>query len=140
MQQLALDFLVPEDEWAFDLLYCVAFVVMDKQWLDKNASYMDFNVRSACAHFILCFNSKCKSSTDLMFVMPLPGSAEVDKSPAGERAYAGRCHPYRRHAIIQPALLVTKIPNSLQNRTELMVQLYRTSLSLISRRKFLATK
>nr|CAB3491545.1 unnamed protein product [Digitaria exilis] len=31
------------DEWAFDLLYCVAFVVMDKQWLDKNASYMDFN-------------------------------------------------------------------------------------------------
>jgi len=43
MQQLALDFLVPEDEWAFDLLYCVAFVVMDKQWLDKNASYMDFN-------------------------------------------------------------------------------------------------
>ena len=42
---------------------------MDKQWLDKNASYMDFNVRSAYAHFILCFNSKCKSSTDLMFVM-----------------------------------------------------------------------
>jgi hypothetical protein len=33
-----------EDEWAFDLLYCVAFVVMDKQWLEKNASYMDFNV------------------------------------------------------------------------------------------------
>uniref|UniRef100_A0A0E0F5S1 ELMO domain-containing protein n=1 Tax=Oryza meridionalis TaxID=40149 RepID=A0A0E0F5S1_9ORYZ len=32
-----------KDEWAFDLLYCVAFVVMDKQWLDKNASYMDFN-------------------------------------------------------------------------------------------------
>ncbi|TVU03809.1 hypothetical protein EJB05_50657, partial [Eragrostis curvula] len=32
-----------KDEWAFDLLYCVAFVVMDKQWLEKNASYMDFN-------------------------------------------------------------------------------------------------
>ncbi|AQK49823.1 ELMO/CED-12 family protein [Zea mays] len=38
--------MLSEDEWAFDLLYCVAFVVMDKQWLDKNASYMDFNVRS----------------------------------------------------------------------------------------------
>jgi hypothetical protein len=36
---------VPEDEWAFDLLYCVAFLVMDKQWLEKNATYMDFNVR-----------------------------------------------------------------------------------------------
>jgi len=35
--------MLSEDEWAFDLLYCVAFVVMDKQWLDKNASYMDFN-------------------------------------------------------------------------------------------------
>uniref|UniRef100_A0A0A8Y109 ELMO domain-containing protein n=1 Tax=Arundo donax TaxID=35708 RepID=A0A0A8Y109_ARUDO len=35
--------MLSEDEWAFDLLYCVAFVVMDKQWLEKNASYMDFN-------------------------------------------------------------------------------------------------
>lgn len=34
-----------ENEWAFDLLYCVAFVVMDKQWLDRNATYMEFNVR-----------------------------------------------------------------------------------------------
>ncbi|CAA6659920.1 unnamed protein product [Spirodela intermedia] len=32
-----------EDEWAFDVLYCVAFMVMDKQWLEKNASYMEFN-------------------------------------------------------------------------------------------------
>ncbi|MCL7030505.1 hypothetical protein MKW94_017220 [Papaver nudicaule] len=35
--------MLSEDEWAFDLLYCVAFVVMDKQWLDKNATYMEFN-------------------------------------------------------------------------------------------------
>ncbi|CAD5324752.1 unnamed protein product [Arabidopsis thaliana] len=33
-----------ESEWAFGLLYCVAFVVMDKQWLDKNATYMEFNM------------------------------------------------------------------------------------------------
>lgn len=32
------------DEWAFDLLYCVAFEVMDAQWLAMRASYMDFNV------------------------------------------------------------------------------------------------
>ncbi|KAF7109255.1 hypothetical protein CFC21_109551 [Triticum aestivum] len=35
--------MLSEDEWAFDLLYCVAFLVMDKQWVEKNASYMDFN-------------------------------------------------------------------------------------------------
>eukprot|EP01018_Ginkgo_biloba_P038849 Gb_25725 [translate_table: standard] len=31
------------DEWAFDMLYCVAFEVMDAQWLAMHASYMDFN-------------------------------------------------------------------------------------------------
>ncbi|MED6110455.1 hypothetical protein PIB30_043057 [Stylosanthes scabra] len=35
--------MLSENEWAFDLLYCVAFVVMDKQWLQKNATYMEFN-------------------------------------------------------------------------------------------------
>ncbi|KAG0458042.1 hypothetical protein HPP92_022959 [Vanilla planifolia] len=35
--------LLSEDEKAFDLLYCVAFMIMDKQWLEKNASYMEFN-------------------------------------------------------------------------------------------------
>ncbi|KAG7034711.1 ELMO domain-containing protein A [Cucurbita argyrosperma subsp. argyrosperma] len=34
---------VLKNEWAFDLLYCVAFVVMDKQWLERNATYMEFN-------------------------------------------------------------------------------------------------
>ncbi|KAH0991913.1 hypothetical protein GBA52_003396 [Prunus armeniaca] len=32
-----------ENEWSFDLLYCVAFMVMDKQWLERNATYMEFN-------------------------------------------------------------------------------------------------
>ncbi|KAL9831006.1 putative ELMO domain-containing protein [Arabidopsis thaliana] len=36
--------MLSESEWAFGLLYCVAFVVMDKQWLDKNATYMEFNL------------------------------------------------------------------------------------------------
>ncbi|XP_059657696.1 uncharacterized protein LOC132304152 [Cornus florida] len=35
--------ILSENEWAFDLLYCVAFVVMDKQWLERNANYMEFN-------------------------------------------------------------------------------------------------
>lgn len=29
---------------AFDNLYCVAFQMMDAQWLAKRASYMEFNV------------------------------------------------------------------------------------------------
>lgn len=36
--------LLGEDEMAFDNLYCVAFYMMDAQWLAKRASYMEFNV------------------------------------------------------------------------------------------------
>ncbi|KAJ7957571.1 ELMO domain-containing A [Quillaja saponaria] len=35
--------MLSENEWSFDLLYCVAFMVMDKQWLERNATYMEFN-------------------------------------------------------------------------------------------------
>lgn len=37
--------LLSEDEMAFDNLYCVAFQMLDAQWLAKRASYMQFNVR-----------------------------------------------------------------------------------------------
>ncbi|VFQ75808.1 unnamed protein product [Cuscuta campestris] len=32
-----------DNESAFDLLYCIAFKLMDHQWLSMRASYMDFN-------------------------------------------------------------------------------------------------
>ncbi|KAJ4830588.1 hypothetical protein Tsubulata_004760 [Turnera subulata] len=35
--------LLAEDEMAFDNLYCIAFQMMDAQWLAKRASYMEFN-------------------------------------------------------------------------------------------------
>ncbi|XP_031248712.1 ELMO domain-containing protein A-like [Pistacia vera] len=35
--------LLKEEEMAFDNLYCVAFQMMDAQWLAKRASYMEFN-------------------------------------------------------------------------------------------------
>lgn len=35
--------LLGEDEMAFDNLYCIAFQMMDAQWLVKRASYMEFN-------------------------------------------------------------------------------------------------
>lgn len=36
--------ILAEEEMAFDLLYCVAFKVMDTLWLAMHASYMEFNV------------------------------------------------------------------------------------------------
>lgn len=45
--------LLKEDEMAFDNLYCVAFQMMDAQWLAKRASYMEFNVKSF--HHILVY-------------------------------------------------------------------------------------
>ncbi|XP_020235469.1 ELMO domain-containing protein C isoform X2 [Cajanus cajan] len=35
--------LLGENEEAFDVLYCIAFEMMDAQWLAMHASYMDFN-------------------------------------------------------------------------------------------------
>ncbi|KAF3443885.1 hypothetical protein FNV43_RR13575 [Rhamnella rubrinervis] len=35
--------LLGEDEEAFDVLYCIAFELMDAQWLAMQASYMEFN-------------------------------------------------------------------------------------------------
>ncbi|XP_014490990.1 ELMO domain-containing protein A [Vigna radiata var. radiata] len=35
--------LLEEDEMAFDNLFCVAFQMMDAQWLAKRATYMEFN-------------------------------------------------------------------------------------------------
>ncbi|MCL7033847.1 hypothetical protein MKW94_003375 [Papaver nudicaule] len=35
--------LLGKDEMAFDNLYCIAFQMMDAQWLAKRASYMEFN-------------------------------------------------------------------------------------------------
>ncbi|KAK4255482.1 hypothetical protein QN277_008480 [Acacia crassicarpa] len=35
--------LLEEDEEAFDILYCIAFEMMDAQWLAMHASYMNFN-------------------------------------------------------------------------------------------------
>ncbi|KAK9684166.1 hypothetical protein RND81_10G190900 [Saponaria officinalis] len=35
--------LLAVEEMAFDNLYCIAFQMMDAQWLAKRASYMEFN-------------------------------------------------------------------------------------------------
>ena len=40
-----------EHEEAFDILYCIAFEMMDAQWLAMRASYMQFNVLIICSVF-----------------------------------------------------------------------------------------
>ncbi|KAG6534270.1 hypothetical protein ZIOFF_008156 [Zingiber officinale] len=37
--------LLSENLKAFDMLYCITFKLMDQQWLNMHASYMDFKVR-----------------------------------------------------------------------------------------------
>lgn len=43
------------DDLAFDNLYCVAFQMLDRQWLAKRATYMEFNVNYIpCFMFLVC--------------------------------------------------------------------------------------
>lgn len=61
--------IIAEDEEAFDVLYCIAFVMMDAQWLAMRASYMDFNVLSLSLSLIriyICVNISHKH-TDILF-------------------------------------------------------------------------
>lgn len=118
-----------ENEWAFDLLYCVAFVVMDKQWLDKNATYMEFNVRNSpllswfvLANFvstwskakaiwayitkhpnnasILFFPFPCSNCCWLLVKSHVAGCVEIYSSSAGEGISNGWRPTDRRHAFI----------------------------------------
>ena len=49
-------FCCSENDQAFDILYCITFKLMDQQWLDMHATYMDFNVCS--------FSTKSLNSLD----------------------------------------------------------------------------
>lgn len=54
--------LTAENEDAFDILFCIAFEMMDAQWLAMHASYMNFKV-----HFL--FPMFFESS---MIFLPIP--------------------------------------------------------------------
>ncbi|KAA3462556.1 ELMO domain-containing protein A-like isoform X1 [Gossypium australe] len=70
--------LLGEDEEAFDVLYCVAFELMDAQWLAMHASYMEFNVLSlsrslvaftSCQTSFFLWNSKLNGKDALLEVL-----------------------------------------------------------------------
>lgn len=56
--------LLGEDEMAFDNLFCVAFKMLDAQWLVKRASYMEFNVSAYLSNLFSRYPSQ---STCLSF-------------------------------------------------------------------------
>lgn len=55
----------PENDRAFDILYCITFMLMDQKWLDMHATYMDFNVRLSSSKWDLLGTSLCQASTIL---------------------------------------------------------------------------
>ena len=101
--------LLGEDEMAFDNLYCVAFHMMDAQWLAKRASYMEFNVNHFSklypVHLIWCMNcvlSLIKNAVGCKFYFGFPGRFEVYKNAVRAWACTWRCHQRERFTSIQP--------------------------------------
>nr|GMC80420.1 ELMO domain-containing protein A-like isoform X1 [Ipomoea batatas] len=80
-----------ENESAFDLLYCIAFKLMDQQWLAMGASYMDFNVKFIVVT-LLC-----------LYVMGYADSYEGYTAAIGKGDSPRRCITAGRFALIQPS-------------------------------------
>lgn len=59
-----------EDEMAFDMLFCVAFEMLDAHWLAKHASYMEFNEVLKATRMQL---EKELSMEDVNCVQDMPG-------------------------------------------------------------------
>lgn len=54
---------IADDEKAFDELYCIAFEMMDAQWLAKHASYMEFNVQPLSLYFFIFMRFKVTANS-----------------------------------------------------------------------------
>nr|GMC90947.1 ELMO domain-containing protein A-like isoform X1 [Ipomoea batatas] len=80
-----------KNESAFDLLYCIAFKMMDQQWLAMGASYMDFNVKFIVVT-LLC-----------LYVMGYADSYEGYTAAIGKGDSPRRCIAAGRFALIQPS-------------------------------------
>ncbi|XP_061945690.1 uncharacterized protein LOC133669529 isoform X1 [Populus nigra] len=72
--------LLGEDESAFDVLFCIAFEMMDAQWLAMRASYMEFNV----------------------YPLSQQRGFTSNKDTIGEGTIFGRCSSNKRFTSIQP--------------------------------------
>ena len=98
--------LLEDDDVAFDNLFCVAFQVLDSQWLARRASYMEFNVSILYQDNNLCMLmvSHIIIQFELIISMSiLSGGSEVYTGSVRARAYYRRYFSHSRHAIIQNA-------------------------------------
>ena len=92
---------------AFDNLYCIAFQMMDAQWLAMRASYMEFNVKFPVSIFVhwelqcmFCCCSICYIHWIFIFVSS--GCSKVYKNTARAWTWAWGCLPCERFTGIQP--------------------------------------
>ncbi len=104
---------ISEDEMAFDMLYCVAFEMLDAHWLAMRASYMEFNVTSLCL-FLSCSwatGMYCLVDTVLEMVflanncgiiLVSAGCIESNSHAARERDDVGRCLLCSGSSSLQP--------------------------------------
>jgi hypothetical protein len=72
--------LLEDDEMAFDNLFCVAFQMLDAQWLARRASYMEFNVSISYTRYVPCVLMVSHSIALFNPVASVPSYQEVLKS------------------------------------------------------------
>lgn len=97
------------DDLAFDNLYCVAFQMLDRQWLAKRATYMEFNVNYIpCFMFLVCEFIELGFSPFISLLLSPPlffplhsGGSQVHKNATGARTFIGRHFVRTRHAGVQ---------------------------------------
>lgn len=76
--------LLEDDEMAFDNLFCLAFQMLDAQWLARRASYMEFNVSVLYTICVMCMLMVSCSFTIVQSVAFLSSYQEVLKSTLGQ--------------------------------------------------------
>ncbi|KAK2993237.1 hypothetical protein RJ640_015716 [Escallonia rubra] len=69
--------LLGEDEESFDVLYCIAFAMMDAQWLAMRASYMEFNVLPPS---LSRFLSAPSISRSMVYIIAVPEVLQVTRT------------------------------------------------------------
>ncbi|CAK9157639.1 unnamed protein product [Ilex paraguariensis] len=101
--------LLGEDEEAFDVLYCIAFEMMDAQWLAMHASYMEFNslVDLSGVSPMLC-------------LLPKKGGFTSNKDTIGEGTVFRRYSPNTRSASLQPVVSVILLISLSRQPTEIL--------------------
>lgn len=95
--------LLSEDEMAFDKIFCIAFQLLDAQWLAKHASYMEFNVWN---FYLLC-TLTCKPNNSQLIIRcswisksSFSGCSQVNKNTTWAWTCIGRHFMYTRFASI----------------------------------------